>query len=487
MRRAAGLSRMSLILKIGSKALALACGAIFSFSLFAQTVQSSLVEGVGVVTWPGGSPEGACRAMGINADFHHFVLEAPTSARCYFDSGGTIFSPGPASGQLTCSSLQVAGNGICFDQICPDTTYELDPAARTCTKHTCPDGQYYQSGQCRCENGAAVGTDGVTCCPAIGSGNAGASMQWCYVNSPSATSCESTGNNGCAIRCNNVTFQTGGAVQIFPREALGQNCTYTGNRGSGAGGGGLSDEELKNIDDAVKDPDKANSPAECLASGQGYVSGSTGTHCVPSGDTGVVKKESTTKEATDNANQTTNTEKSTEHTSGPGGTGSETVTETTTNPDGSTTTTKTTTTKNPDGTVTTEKTSTTTDGEGNETGKTAEKSNEPASDFCAKNPESPLCVGLTDECKDHPDRIGCLDKGDPPAEGSLDKTEIGLHSITAVFLPSGSSSCPSGPDLPFGVGPMPLTGICSLASGIKPIVILLAWISVGLMLFRSSD
>lgn len=334
------------------------------------------------------------------------VYTTVDGSSCYNVNGAYL---GMAVGIYRCSDGSApVNNNQCSVLSCPDNSWTLN--GNICTRLACPSGQYASGNQCLCANGAQVGSDGVTCCPMVGDGNAGAAMQWCWVGSPSASTCDSTGSNGCAVRCNNVTFQKGdpNSVQIFPRQALGQSCTYTGSKAvESLGGGELTNDQLKAVDEATKDPAKADSPEGCLASGQGYVTGSSGTKCVPSGDTGVVKKETSSNVATDSANNKTTSEQTKQYEAGPNGTGIETTTETVTNPDGSKTKTTTTTQKNPDGTVTESKTSETFNPDGSKSGEETSKSDDPADDYCSDNPDSVLCKGFSDPCKEFPDSRLC--------------------------------------------------------------------------------
>lgn len=354
---------------------------------------------------------------------------------------------------------------------------------QTCTREACKPGQTRGGldGRCICDTGADVGEDG-QCCPVAGSGG-GAPMQWCYVPNTAASSCDAKGNNGCNVRCNNVTFQkgTGDSVQVYPKLALGQSCTYTGKKSAtGVGGGGLTDDELHEVDKATKKPEAAKTPEGCLASGQGYVTGSNGTTCVSGGDTGVTQKKTET-ETSNNNGQGTSTEKQTESTQGPNGTGSETSTSTTHNPDGSTTTTTTTTTKNADGTVTKTTSTVTKDASGNVTDSKDTASKKDSSTFCTENPNSAICKGFEDACKDNPERLGCMDAGPVPDEGLLPSVEFGVSSISPVSVAS-SAQCPQGPPLPHGWGNFSFDGVCQLATGIRPVVLAMAWLAAALIL-----
>lgn len=359
------------------------------------------------------------------------------------------------------------------DCIAPQTR---NPNTGIC-ESPCGAGQTRVNGVCTCDTGAQVGDNG-TCCPVAGSGG-GAPMQWCYVDLPSATSCDSAGTNGCKVRCNNVTFQKGigNTVTIWPKQALGQNCSYTGTRATNQGGGPLNNDELKQVADATADPGKAKTPEGCMAAGMGYVTGSGGTTCVGGGDTGVKKTETASEKKSDGTE--TDTQKSSEKT--PTG-GKETETTTTKNPDGTTTTTTTTTTCKDDGTCDTVKNTVTKDSNGNTTSDKTDNANDPLSGFCQKNPDSAMCKGVSDTCKDHPERVGCRDLGNSPEGGVLETKEVSPMALNPVSLAS-NDQCPAGTELPHGLGVYNWSPICDYASAMKPLILAFAWISAAFIVF----
>lgn len=445
----------------------------------------------GLKTYPDGARATCDHILPAGATFTAFLPATSTSVNqtvtCRWTNKGTPeqSDSGTAMIKTTVYECQTGQNWTLSGMTCsrPDCVSPETRNANTgICEAPCGPGQTRagMSGQCVCDSGAAVGADG-TCCPVAGSGG-GAPMQWCYVDNSAASSCDSAGSNGCKVRCNNVTYQKGASgdqVQIYPKQALGQNCSYTGTRTNGQGGGPLNNDELKEVSEATKNPDKAKSPESCLAAGMGYVTGSSGTTCVPGGDTGVTKKETTEKSTTD-GDGTTSESKTKESEKSPTG-GKETETTTKTNPDGSTTTTTKTTTCDDDGTCKTTTTETKKDANGNATGSKSGSENKGSSEFCKENPDSELCDGNSDTCKDHPDRAGCKDLGDAPEEGAFSPVSVGPSSITPVQI-GGAGSCPAGPPLPFGLGAMSFDGICQLAEGIRPIVLAMAWLSAGLIL-----
>lgn len=375
---------------------------------------------------------------------------------------------------------------------CPDSSWAL--SGTTCERQTCPAGQTWNavSQRCRCDSGSDVGDDG-KCCPQPSEQIP--SMQFCYISNTTDTSCTSSAPNGCTIRCNDITFQKpkgGEQVVIGPFMALGQSCKYTGSYSpENFGGGPLSDQELRDIDNRVKEPGDEATPAGCMAAGMGYVSGSSGTTCVAAGKGGdVVKNTSSTSSNSGSGGGSgggtgSGTGSSTKQTTTTGSNGSSTTVKTTTtqNGDGTTTTTTTTTSHNPDGsvseTVKTEKK----DSSGN-TVETSEKKQETTdkAEWCAKNPTDAACKKAAEDCPEGSDKAACVKLGNPDAlpNPELNTVERGISAVVPVGVAS-SPSCPQGPPLPFGLGYMPLDGICDLATGIRPILIALAWIGAGLI------
>lgn len=103
------------------------------------------------------------------------------------------------------------------------------------------------------------------------------------------------------------------------------------------------------------------------------------------------------------------------------------------------------------------------------------------SDFCEKNPTSPLCSGQTEGdkfCKDNPDSIQCMKAGEVGEEGALTESSRGVQSITATPLTT-NATCPAPIALP--VGEISWTPICNAAEWLKPLILAFAWLSAGLI------
>lgn len=103
--------------------------------------------------------------------------------------------------------------------------------------------------------------------------------------------------------------------------------------------------------------------------------------------------------------------------------------------------------------------------------------------FCSENPDSAICKGFNDECKDKPDLASCKNMGTPSDTdgGTLSTKSIGLSSITIVPLAS-NASCPAPIPLPYGAQ-FDFGMMCTFASSIRPIVLVLAWIAAGMIVF----
>lgn len=104
-------------------------------------------------------------------------------------------------------------------------------------------------------------------------------------------------------------------------------------------------------------------------------------------------------------------------------------------------------------------------------------------DFCAQNPKSPNCSGTSDQadyCAENPSSLGCLKSGTPTEGGKLEEKTIGVSSITPVTLAS-NNSCPAPLTLPRGWGSIDLKPACDLADLIRPLVLICAWLSAGLI------
>lgn len=265
---------------------------------------------------------------------------------------------------------------------------------------------------------------------------------------------------GCKVRCNVRVLASGGGN--------GSECKYTGVSAS---------PDQPEAEALTPDPTKTppETPADCTSQGLGYISGSSGIRCVPSGDAPAGQKPASIE--TD----------STKESGKPGVDGKpdpnatdyqkeETSVE---NKDG-TTTEKTTTTKNgtPDGNggTTCPEGFTLVPNTTQCTKTTVSKSS--TSDFCTANPTAKSCVGTeeSDECLKYPDRVGCTEKGTPGTTPDIESQVRGTGVVTPVDL-AMINSCPQGMLLPKGLGYYDFQPMCDFATGLKPVILAIAWLS----------
>lgn len=411
----------------------------------------------------------------------------------------------------------------CITYSCPDSSWKL--VGNMCEKISCPSGTTWNeiSQTCRCDNGSDVGDNG-SCCPQ--SNEAIALMQKCLVFSTTATSCNSSDSNGCAIRCNNVTFQkpvgAGGDSLVINDGllALGQMCKYTGSKANNIDrlGSNLENEEHGEVDDATKPPPTPKKPENCLAAGMGYVQSSTGsTTCVPSGKGGDVVNNSKGgsteggKDSNGNPIPGKNTETQKSESKGPNGQTTSKEVSTTTNPDGSTTTTTRETKCNGSDCVTTEKVENK-DSNGNSTGSTEKNQNETKDDFCTKNPNDVacrkndskfsggcesgfVCEGDAATCAiaqaswrltcDGQKRSELNDIGESVISGTDGKRvsdiPTSMFNIPGLGADSGAVACPSLPPLPGGLS-VDMSQHCGILQGLGNAGVALALLMAGFII-----
>lgn len=93
-------------------------------------------------------------------------------------------------------------------------------------------------------------------------------------------------------------------------------------------------------------------------------------------------------------------------------------------------------------------------------------------------------VTSIDFCITNPDRVGCINVGDPATADIPLLTETRDISMTAELTANGQ--CPASiPINLHGVSTsLSFDGVCSLARGLRPIVILVAWLSSGIFVFQ---
>lgn len=272
--------------------------------------------------------------------------------------------------------------------------------------------------------------------------------------------------SGCRVRCRSRSLAAGGG--------RGHECYYTG----------VSADPDDNYAEPVDklDPDLEPPPEEpddCLRRGKGYISGPNGVTCVfgPDAPPG----------------QRPNIESDSEQESGTAGPDGK--------PDpnaGDYKKTETTTKKNGDGTITESKTETTNgkpDGNGGYTcpegftktsdGKCQRQSGstQDEASYCQKNPSAPQCKGQNDDCKEGSDLVKCVRLGSVKDDGeSLLTKRIGVSYISPAAIATGGG-CPAGITFPKNLGSYNWEPICDFASALRPIILVLAWISAFFIVF----
>lgn len=331
---------------------------------------------------------------------------------------------------------------------------------------TCPEGQGWtlSGSSCSrpdCQAGEDRNAAGVCVKDCTGKvGQAAPSPSYEFANDGGAPSV-----GGCNVSCSNWR-QSGGGTSIIPLVMVGDACTYNGTSSTNDGA-----TEGTGFKPKPKEP---TSPKDCIGSGQGYIQTSSGVTCVssgqaPEGQNPVVKTEGAKEKGmpgTDgkpdpNAPDYKKEETTTENKNGT--TTEKTTTTTNGTPDGNGGTTC------PDGFTlvpnTTQCTKT-----------TVSKSS--TSDFCTANPTAKSCLGTeeSDECLKNPDRIGCTEKGTPGTTPDIESEDRGTNVVTPVDL-AQINSCPQGMLLPKGLGYYDFQPMCDFATGLKPVILAIAWLS----------
>lgn len=302
----------------------------------------------------------------------------------------------------------------------------------------CPNGQTRQSdGTCGCPSGMIQSVGGQCVCPGVQvyqNGACACPPQPAWKGVPiSGTGSQpaSVCFDGCRAPTAGLGVEMGGNWAAQLGAFTGEKCT------TDAPGSGLPNEKPKAKTPTTDD----RTPAQkCLAQGQGYVTTSNGTTCVAPSDS----PNPLTKKATETITKTV-----------PGNPGASSVVEKTTTCVGAECTT-TETTKDGNGTVTSTGTRTGTGkGTGNGDGDT--------------------------DCDKYPDSIGCAKFGGPDGGDTLQEQSVGVSSIGVVSVGS-SATCPAPLQLPKGMT-FSFTPYCDFASGLRPIIIALAWLSAGFLIF----
>lgn len=416
------------------------------FAAFSHAADMVPADHYYAALWPGGTmtyskdPQEQCASL--------------LSQRNAYVGGPPMTSPSWTGG-LECSAVPPGGGASyafgglgewysCSDGTAPDANH-------MCVAISCPAGLQLLGGKCVKDCSGKLGQP--TPSPSNEFANDG--------GSPTVS--------GCEVNCDTWAAPKGSTV-LLPPFQVGSNCKFTGHPPTGDGTEGTGFKPA---------PDAPKRPSDCTGAGMGYVQTSSGTTCVPASSGGdsapnvTDKKVSTTGPAgSDGGPAAGNPDTQT------------TTTETRTDPSTGKTTTTTTTTSAP---------STGSDGTKTcpsgmiFTGDVCQRvtaSTQSTDTFCQEHPTAPACGGPnnSDACSEHPDRASCANFGDPAQSDSsaLPVRDVGVSSITEVTLNS-DSTCPAGAYMPFGIGAFPMDGICMFASGMKPIIIVMAWVSAALI------
>jgi len=136
-----------------------------------------------------------------------------------------------------------------------------------------------------------------------------------------------------------------------------------------------------------------------------------------------------------------------------------------------------------DGSCTTTTTTTVTGGgtTGNQTnGTTTATSTQTKGAFCTANPSDTQCTAKAGDCDKNSSLIGCQTIGSPGDSTALGDQNKTVSAITPTTTAAGS--CPASVSLPKGAQ-FEFTPMCNFAGGIRPVVLAIAWLLAGGMLF----
>lgn len=313
----------------------------------------------------------------------------------------------------------------------------------TCTRPDCTAGQYRNSsGVCVSQPTCGTAqtfnsTTGQCDCSSVSGKSAmvGGAQAW-GITGATSSSCTTGGVNygGCHATCTSGVSAGGNAA-----------CTGCSFDGTTAPTGTTEATPI-----AKEQTQNPTTPQSCLASGQGYITNSSGvTTCVDS--TSAPNSQPVTS-----SNKTTSTTTNKDASGNTTGTSSTSQTTESTCSGGNCTTT--TTTMNPDGT------------------KTEQTKTNDSAKFCQENPTSPMCKS---ECEEFPDRPQCMDLGTISDNIELQTKELGVNAISVVSF-GGGGSCPAPIQLPHGAQ-FSFENICDGLGMLRPLLLALAWLSAGLI------
>lgn len=123
-------------------------------------------------------------------------------------------------------------------------------------------------------------------------------------------------------------------------------------------------------------------------------------------------------------------------------------------------------------------------------GTTTQTTSQPQSEFCKANPSDVRCqaykpkTDVTDECIEHPDRVGCLTLGTTPGLADPITKQVGNQNFSPVNVGGGVGSCPGDVSLPAGAV-FSWKYPCDMAAALRPFLLALAYLAAGYILMGS--
>jgi hypothetical protein len=398
----------------------MALGAFIATSALAETMPPTGGGSGHTYTGQGcySSPSAACAA--VSGTFNQpFCDNIP---------GGWPSRMGLGSCNMPASCPSTGGwvlqGSVCFRPDC------VPPAVRqengSCALPVCPEGQTRgDSGTGECK----------TQCAASGSAGGQTGEQYQASSTAPGSMC---GTDGCSYKptdCVGVNSKN----YCWLGKSTGNSCNSSARNANG------SDHQTPEEQAAEKTTADQNA---CLAQGKCPITINGSVTCGQCGSAN-----SNTDNTTTNPNGTTQTGTSTNCTLNGNDVTCTTTTTTTTTPSGG-------------GTPTTSTTTGTTSGT--------------KASYCAENPAAQICRGQTD-CEQDPDRASCQELGTAPENPDLLTQEIGVSSVTPVFVNGAAATCPADIPLPKGMA-FEWDGICMFVEGLRPVILALAWLAAGFIL-----
>lgn len=418
------------------------------------------------------SPEGFCNAYRAHNGFspHESCpdIYAPWGqlSHCKYKVGASPCNSISTSGSNTCpyGGWYQLETGLCISApSCPTGQQRNANGQCVVPPLECPANTEEVNGQCLpvCAVGYERDSSGVCqkdCTSRQGQATANGSYAFYGAVSTWAV-------NGCQVYCPVRALAAGGG--------RGDDCRFTGRSVPDP----LTPEPLDKLDPDLDPPPEE--PDDCLRRGQGYVSGSNGISCVAPSDAPPGNRPKTENDNSDESGTPgqdgkpdPNSPDYTRNDSTAKNNGDGTVTESGTetrngNPDG-------------DGGYTCP------DGytdAGNGKCQRQWSKTQDENSFCQQNPKSPLCTGKLNDCEEGSDLARCAKLGDSEGDGTeVGTKQIGVSVITVADMPSGNG-CPAGLQLPKNLGVYNWEPICDFATALRPIVVVLAWISAFFIVF----